>query len=113
MPARQNSLSAHVTPSQAERGVQVVWQAEPAPQLASQGTMSMHVPRDGSQNWPSGQSTPSQATGRQPAKHVPPMHVSSAAHVTPAQGSTSATHWPRQRSPSAHGLLVAHGSGWQ
>lgn len=49
VPARQNSPSAQVTPSHAERGVQVRWQARASPQAASQSTMSAQAPRDGSQ----------------------------------------------------------------
>ncbi len=111
VPARQNSPSAHVMPSHAERGVHVKWHASASAQRASHGTIGAQLPRAGSQNSPAGHDTPSHATGRQPAKHSPATHVSSAAQRTPSQGSTSATQTARHRSPSAvHGLAVAHGS---
>jgi hypothetical protein len=111
VPARQNSPSAHVTPSHAERGVQVKWHAESSPQAASHGTMSRQPPVDASQNCPSGHETPSHATGKQPGKHVPFTHVSSAPHAMPSHGSTSGTQVARQRSSvPMQGLASAHGS---
>jgi hypothetical protein len=58
------------------------------------------LPVPESQNCPVGQTTPAQATTKQPAMQAPSTQVSLAGHVTSRQGSASDTQVARQTGPS-------------
>jgi hypothetical protein len=67
----------------------------------------------GSQNSPSGHTTPVHGVGKHPATQRPSTQVSRAPQVTPAQGSRTATHSAKQVAVSPQVFSVEHGSAAQ
>lgn len=113
LPPAQIWSAAQLTPAHGLGAWQARLHAIPAPQAASHGVITTHLPLAGLQVWPAGHVTPLQGCAKQPAMQAPSTQVWSAAQLTPAHRSAIGTQLAWQVIPAAQVIAApaTHGSG--